>query len=182
MPIYGRFTQRAQQAVAYAQQAAVALRQHYVGTEHLLLGLLRDPGPMLSELLPEEITYDTVLAKVRELIGEGDATGGGMLELTPRSKKILESSILESKRFHHSFVGAEHFWLAILREGEGVAVNLLRELGVDTESLLQKLTIELQSGQPAEETAAPGEQARGNALESTAAISPRPRRTASWTR
>ena len=135
MAIFGRFTQRAQQAVAFAQQAAVTLKQHYVGTEHILLGLLKEPGPMLEKLLPEDVTYDTTLTKVRELVGEGNSAISGMLELTPRSKKILESSIAESKQFHHSFVGTEHFWLAMLHEGEGVAVNLLREMGVDTELL-----------------------------------------------
>ncbi len=148
MAIFGRFTQRAQQAVAFAQQAAVTLKQHYVGTEHILLGLLKEPGPMLEKLLPEGVDYDATLAKVRELVGEGNSPISGMLELTPRSKKILEGSIAESKQFHHSFVGTEHFWLALLHEGEGVAVNLLREMGVDTELLTRNLTEALQNSQP----------------------------------
>ncbi len=148
MAIFGRFTQRAQQAVAYAQQAAVALKQHYVGTEHILLGLLKEPGPMLANLLPENVTYDTVLEKVRNMVGEGDAPVSGMLELTPRSKKILEGSIVESKQFKHAFVGTEHLWLALLHEGEGVAVSLLRELDVDTEELANRLTEALQNIQP----------------------------------
>lgn len=148
MAIFGRFTQRAQQAVAFAQQAAVTLKQHYVGTEHILLGLLKEPGPMLEKLLPEGVTYDTTLTKVRELVGEGNSAISGMLELTPRSKKILEGSIAESKQFHHSFVGTEHFWLAMLHEGEGVAVNLLREMGVDTELLTRNLTEAMQNSQP----------------------------------
>ena len=148
MAIFGRFTQRAQQAVAFAQQAAVTLKQHYVGTEHILLGLLKEPGPMLEKLLPEGVDYDATLSKVRELVGEGNSPISGMLELTPRSKKILEGSIAESKQFHHSFVGTEHFWLALLHEGEGVAVNLLREMGVDTELLTRNLTEALQNSQP----------------------------------
>ncbi|MDD3411493.1 MAG: ATP-dependent Clp protease ATP-binding subunit [Eubacteriales bacterium] len=165
--MFGRFTQRAQQAVAYAQQAAVALHQHYVGTEHILLGLLKEPGPVMGQLLPDNVTYDTVLQKVREVIGEGDATGGGMLELTPRSKKILEGSVIESKRMHHSFVGTEHFWLALLREGEGVAVNMLREMDVDTSALLQKLMESMANTQPdAEaEAAAPGGKGEESALD-----------------
>ncbi len=148
MAIFGRFTQRAQRAVAAAQQAAVALHQPYVGTEHLLLGLLKEPGPMLADVLPEGVNYDTVFERVRELLGEGTRQSGGMLELTPRSKKILESSILESRRLHHSFVGTEHFWLALLREGEGVAVSLLRELGVDTQTLQQQILDNLTNNQP----------------------------------
>ena len=166
MAIFGRFTQRAQQAVAFAQQAAVTLKQHYVGTEHILLGLLKEPGPMLEKLLPEDVTYDTTLTKVRDLVGEGTSAISGMLELTPRSKKILESSIAESKQFHHSFVGTEHFWLAMLHEGEGVAVNLLREMGVDTELLTRNLTEAMQNSQPdgiPSEDGAPQEPRRGGA-------------------
>ena len=148
MAIFGRFTQRAQQAIAYAQQAAVALKQHYVGTEHILLGLLKEPGPMLENLLPNSVTYDKALEKVRELVGEGDSPISGMLELTPRSKKILEGSITESKQLNHTFVGTEHFWLALLHEGEGVAVNLLREMGVDIDTLNRSLTEAMQNSQP----------------------------------
>ncbi len=148
MAIFGRFTQRAQQAVAFAQQAAVTLKQHYVGTEHILLGLLKEPGPVMQDLLPEDFTYDTVLEKVRELVGEGDKPVSGMLELTPRSKKILEGSIAESKKFKHAFVGTEHFWLALLHEGEGVAVSLLREMQVDTDSLADSLVEALKNNQP----------------------------------
>ncbi|MEA4927186.1 MAG: ATP-dependent Clp protease ATP-binding subunit [Candidatus Limiplasma sp.] len=146
--MFGRFTPRAQQAVAYAQQAAVALKQHYVGTEHLLLGLLKEPGPMLERLLPEGVTYDSAMEKIRELVGEGDSPVSGMLELTPRSKKILEGSIAESKKLQQTFVGTEHFWLALLHEGEGVAVNLLREMGVDIDALTRGLTEAMQSAQP----------------------------------
>ena len=148
MAIFGRFTQRAQRAIAAAQQAASSLRQSYVGTEHLLLGLLKDPGPVLAGLLPENITYESVLEQVKSVLGEGNAQQVSMLELTPRSKKILEGSILESRRLHHSFVSTEHFWLSLLKEGEGVAVNLLKSMGVDTQDLQQKLLEALASNQP----------------------------------
>ncbi|NLV59922.1 MAG: ATP-dependent Clp protease ATP-binding subunit [Clostridiales bacterium] len=145
MAIFGRFTQRAQQAITAAQQAAVALQQPYVGTEHILLGLLREPGPVISALLPEEVTYDAVFERVKDLSDNDEKFTGGMLELTPRSKKILEGSILESKRLHHSFVGTEHFWLSLLREGEGVAISLLREMGVDIGDFQRKLLETLQN-------------------------------------
>ena len=148
MAIFGRFTQRAQRAVAAAQQAAVMLHQPYVGTEHLLLGLLKDPGPVITDALPSNVTYDTVFEQVKTLLGEGNTQKSNMLELTPRSKKILESSILESRRLKHSFVGTEHFWLALLKEGEGVAVNLLKSMGVDTQALEQKIVEILSAGQP----------------------------------
>ncbi len=148
MAIFGRFTQRAQQAVAAAQQAAVALKQPYVGTEHILLGLLKEPGPVVSALLPEGITYDTVFARIQDLMEDTEKYSGGILELTPRSKKILEGSIMESKRLHHSFVGTEHFWLALLRDGEGVAITLLKEMGLDTQDFQQKLLDSMQNSQP----------------------------------
>ena len=170
MAIFGRFTQRAQRAVAAAQQAAVLLHQPYVGTEHILLGLLKEPGPVISDVLPEGVNYETVLERVRTLLGEGNMQSGGMLELTPRSKKILESSILESRKLHHSFVGTEHFWLALLKEGEGVAVSLLRSMGVDTQEMQQKILEALAKSQPegGEDTSAPGGEegkAEGSVLE-----------------
>ena len=144
MAIFGRFTQRAQQTIAYAQQASVILKQQYVGTEHILLGLLKDPDPTMERLLPEQVTYAAVMERVREL-GEGNTVARGILELTPRSKKLLESSIIQSKRFNHAYVGTEHFWLALLREEESVAVSILHDLDVDTEALSQMLTKLLQS-------------------------------------
>jgi len=148
MPIFGRFTQRAQRAMAAAQQAAIQLHQPYVGTEHILLGLLKEPGPVIESALPANVTYDSVFEQVRKLIGEGNVQKNGMLELTPRSKKILEGSIMESRRLHHSFVGTEHFWLALLREGEGVAVTLLRSMGVDVSALQTKILENINSVQP----------------------------------
>ena len=170
MAIFGRFTQRAQRAVAAAQQAAVLLHQPYVGTEHILLGLLKEPGPVVADVLPADVNYDTVLERVRTLLGEGNVQSGGMLELTPRSKKILESSIMESRKLHHSFVGTEHFWLALLKEGEGVAVSLLRSMGVDTQAMQQKILEALVKSQPdgGEDVSAPdGEEgkAEGSVLE-----------------
>ena len=165
MAIFGRFTQRAQRAVAAAQQAAVLLHQPYVGTEHILLGLLKEPGPVVAEVLPENVNYQSVLEQVRLLLGEGSTQNASMLELTPRSKKILESSILESRRLHHSYVGTEHFWLALLKEGEGVAVSLLRSMNVDTDELQQKILEILSKNQPdsGEEASDPssGESAAG---------------------
>ena len=170
MAIFGRFTQRAQRAVAAAQQAAVLLHQPYVGTEHILLGLLKEPGPVVADVLPADVNYDTVLERVRTLLGEGNVQSGGMLELTPRNKKILESSIMESRKLHHSFVGTEHFWLALLKEGEGVAVSLLRSMGVDTQAMQQKILEALVKSQPdgGEDVSAPdGEEgkAEGSVLE-----------------
>ncbi len=105
MAIFGRFTQRAQRAISEAQQAAIELKQAYVGTEHFLLGLLKEPGPLVGKLLPEHITYDTVMERIRTILGEGKHIPTGRVELTPRSKKILEGSVLESRKLGHGFVG-----------------------------------------------------------------------------
>ena len=144
MALFGRFTERAQKALTYAQQAAVELKHHYVGTEHLLLGLLKEPGEPIRALLGN-VTYDAVMERVVALIGRGEEEVSGALELTPRGKKILEVSMIESRRLNHTFVGAEHFWLAILREGEGVAYNILREMEVDAEKLRESILALLKS-------------------------------------
>lgn len=148
MALFGRFTQRAQRAINYAHQAATKLHQPYVGTEHILLGLLKEPSPVISGVLPENITYDAVFEQVHRVLGEGTAQPKPSLELTPRSKKILEGSILESRRLNHSFVSTEHFWLALLKEGEGVAVNLLRTMGADPQEMQQKILENLANNQP----------------------------------
>ena len=170
MPIFGRFTQRAQRAINYAHQAATKLHQPYVGTEHILLGLLKEPSPVIAGVLPESITYDAVFEQVRRVLGEGNAQPKPGLELTPRSKKILEGSILESRRLNHSFVSTEHFWLALLKEGEGVAVNLLRTMGADPQEMQQKILENLANNQPegGDQPAAPSENpsgGEGNVLE-----------------
>ncbi len=144
MALFGRFTERAQKALTNAQNSAVELKHHYVGTEHLLLGLLKEPGEPIRALLGN-VTYDAVMERVVALIGRGEEEVGGALELTPRGKKILEASMIESRRLGHTFVGAEHFWLAILREGEGVAYNILREMEVDGEKLRESILALLKS-------------------------------------
>ncbi len=153
----GRFTERAQRALTFAQQAAVELKHHYVGTEHILLGLLKDPGESIKALLGN-VTYETVMERVLSLVGRGEEDPEGSQELTPRGKKILETSMLESRRLGHTFVGVEHFWLAILREGEGVAFNILRELGVDNEKLREGILTLLKT-EGGEATQEPGKPA-----------------------
>lgn len=92
MAIFGRFTQRAQRAVAAAQQAAVLLHQPYVGTEHILLGLLKEPGPVVAEVLPENVNYQSVLEQVRLLLGEGSTQNASMLELTRAAKRFWKAA------------------------------------------------------------------------------------------
>ena len=148
MAIFGRFTKRAQRAISEAHQAALDLKQAYVGTEHFLLGLLKEPDPMVSGLLPEKVNFDNLLQRIRAVLGEGKHPPVGRVDMTPRSKKILEGAVIESKRLGHSFVGTEHLWLSLLREGEGVAVSLLREMQVDTQELQRQIAENLAENQP----------------------------------
>ncbi len=146
MAIFGRFTERAQRALSAAQREAAELRQPYVGTEHLLLGLLKEQD-RLPAAIGAKVDYD----RVRELLSAGTGerlttvTPSPLFELTPRAKKLLEQSILESRRLGQSYVSVEHFWLAILREGDGVAANVLRQLGVDFDQAREELLAQLRT-------------------------------------
>lgn len=151
MAIFGRFTERAQRALAAAQRAAAEMRQPYVGTEHMLLGLLKEEADNLPPAIGEKVSYERVadmLSQRRE-----DAlllSGSPRFEMTPRAKKLLELSILESRRLGQTYVSAEHFWLAILREGEGVAANLLRQAGVDFQQAREQVLERIRTEHPAE--------------------------------
>lgn len=145
MAIYGRFTQGAQRALASAQKSAVDLNHRYVGTEHLLLGLLSSPAEGIKNFLGE-VTYENVKQRIIELTGTGSEPVKGTLELTPRGKKTLETSMVVAKELGHTFVGAEHFWLAIIREGDGVAGTILREMGIDVQKLQKGLLSILAQG------------------------------------
>ena len=146
MAIFGRFTERAQRALSAAQREAAELRQPYVGTEHLLLGLLKETD-RLPAAIGTKVSYD----RVRELLSVGDGdrvvsvSAPPLFELTPRAKKLLEQSIMESRRLGQSYVSVEHFWLAILREGDGVAANVLRQLGVDFDQAREELLLQLRT-------------------------------------
>lgn len=147
MAIFGRFTERAQRALAAAQRAAADMRQPYVGTEHMLLGLLKEEADNLPPAIGEKASYERVADMLSQRREEAVLLSGSpRFEMTPRAKKVLELSILESRRLGQTYVSAEHFWLAILREGEGVAANLLRQLGVNfqlaREQVLERIRTE----------------------------------------
>ncbi len=132
MAIFGRFTERAQKVLSAAQQAAAEMKQPYVGTEHLLLGLLKvdDNAP---QAVLDKVGYEQVLRMISLERPEVTGNSGQQMrfEMTPRTKKLLEMSIVESRRLGQGYVSVEHFWLAMFRENEGLAANILRQLGVD---------------------------------------------------
>ena len=151
MAIFGRFTERAQRALAAAQRAAAEMRQPYVGTEHLLLGLLKEEGDNLPPALAAKVSYEQIASMLSQRRGETTLLSGTpRFEMTPRAKKLLELSILESRRLGQTYVSAEHFWLAILREGEGVAANLLKQLGVDFQQAREQFIQRIRTERPAE--------------------------------
>jgi len=132
MAFFGRFTERAQRALLYAQEEARALGHNYVGTEHLLLGLLREGEGLAARVLKGlGVDIDKVRARIEELVGKGNFDFNEGFGYTPRTKRIMELSFYEARSLGHNYVGTEHLLLALIREGEGVAARLLRDLGVD---------------------------------------------------
>ena len=157
MPIFGRFTQRAQQILQLASRIAGDLGQTYVGTEHILLALMKTASSV-PQAVSERMNYESVTADLKEhLEAIGDPpenqNAGGRIELSPRAKKTLETSVLESHKLGQNYVTVEHFWLALLGNDDGVAGSLLRKAGVDLsaarEQLLRQMRENAGNGEPA---------------------------------
>jgi len=147
MDAYGRFTERAQKVIIIAQQEAAGLNHNYVGTEHLLLGLIKEGGGIAAQILKGMgIDSDRVIEKIEEFIGRGsEGTGGQVIDLTPRSKRVLELSYLEARRMNHNYVGTEHILLGLIREAEGIAARVLRDLNVDLDKAREEILKTLSS-------------------------------------
>ena len=156
MDINGRFTERAQKVLIIAQQEAAALGFNYVGTEHLLLGLVKEGKGIAAQVLRGMgVDSDKVIEKIEELTGRGDQSAvGQMIYLTPRTKRVLELSVLEARRMNHNYVGTEHLLLGLIREGEGVAAKVLRDLNVDLGKAREEIIKTLSSGVPGQVDAA----------------------------
>jgi prophage maintenance system killer protein len=130
--MFQRFTERARRVVQLAQEEARLLRHNYVGTEHLLLGLLHEGEGVAAKALESlGISLEAVRAQVEEIIGRGQITPSGHIPLTPRTKKVLELSLREALRLGHHYIGTEHILLGLIREGEGLAAQVLTRLGAD---------------------------------------------------
>ena len=127
--MFERFTEKARRSVVYAQEEARMLNQNYIGTEHLLLGLIRvDDGIAAKALESLSISLEDVRSQVEELIGKGTYVPTGHIPFTPRAKKVLELSLRESLQLGHNYIGTEHILLGLIREGEGVAAQVLVKL------------------------------------------------------
>jgi ATP-dependent Clp protease ATP-binding subunit ClpA len=143
--VFERFTERARQVIVLAQDEARALRHNYIGTEHLLLGLLREEeGAAARALEGLDISLEEVRAQVARIIGEGDEVTTGMIPFTPRAKKVLELALREALSLGNNYIGTEHILLGLTREGEGVAMRILMGFDADAgkirEAVVQVLT------------------------------------------
>jgi ATP-dependent Clp protease ATP-binding subunit ClpC len=134
--MFERFTERARQVVVLAQDEARALKHNYIGTEHILLGLLREEEGLAARVLDSfDVTVEEVRAAVASIIGQGDEAVTGQIPLTPRAKKVLELGLREALSLGHKWIGTEHILLGLVRENEGVAARILLDFDADAETI-----------------------------------------------
>ncbi|MRS12912.1 MAG: ATP-dependent Clp protease ATP-binding subunit [Actinobacteria bacterium] len=158
--MFERFTEKARRVVVYAQEEARMLNQNYIGTEHLLLGLIREQDGIAAKALESlDISVEDVRQQVEELIGRGTYVPTGHIPFTPRAKKVLELSLREALQLGHNYIGTEHILLGLIREGEGVAAQVLLNLGADLEKV-RSAVLQLLSGYYGKQTE-PAEERRG---------------------
>ena len=157
--MFERFTDRARRVVVLAQEEARDLGHTYIGTEHILLGLLREPEGVAAQALEAlGIGLDGVRREVREIIGQGEGTTlPTHIPFTPRAKKVLELSLREALQLGHNYIGTEHILLGLIREGEGVAAQVLVKLGADLNRVRQQVIMTLHAGEAEAEQYLPGD-------------------------
>src|SRR5215204_6137486 len=144
--MFERFTDRARRVVVLAQEEARLLNHNYIGTEHILLGLIHEGEGVAAKALESlGISLEAVRAQVEEIIGQGQSAPTGHIPFTPRAKKVLELSLREALQLGHNYIGTEHILLGLIREGEGVAAQVLVKLGADLSRVRQQV-IQLLSG------------------------------------
>jgi ATP-dependent Clp protease ATP-binding subunit ClpC len=144
--VFERFTDRARRVVVLAQEEARLLNHNYIGTEHILLGLIHEGEGVAAKALESlGISLEAVRAQVEEIIGHGGQAPSGHIPFTPRAKKVLELSLREALQLGHNYIGTEHILLGLIREGEGVAAQVLVKLGADLSRVRQQV-IQLLSG------------------------------------
>ena len=137
---YDKFTERAKMVLVLAQEEAQCLKHNYIGTEHLLLGLIRDEVGTAARVLGElGVELDKVRPAVNFIIGKGDRTVIGDISLTPRAKKVIELSVDEARQLNAGYVGTEHLLLGLVREGSGVGAGVLRSLDVQLEQVREAI-------------------------------------------
>ncbi|WP_344651912.1 ATP-dependent Clp protease ATP-binding subunit [Cryptosporangium japonicum] len=159
--MFERFTDRARRVVVLAQEEARMLNHNYIGTEHILLGLIHEGEGVAAKALESlGISLEGVRQQVEEIIGQGQQAPSGHIPFTPRAKKVLELSLREALQLGHNYIGTEHILLGLIREGEGVAAQVLVKLGADLNRVRQQV-IQLLSGYQGKEPAGSGAPAEG---------------------
>ncbi|NCV77140.1 MAG: AAA family ATPase, partial [Actinobacteria bacterium] len=154
--MFERFTDRARRVVVLAQEEARMLNHNYIGTEHILLGLIHEgEGVAAKGLEALGISLEGVRSQVEEIIGQGQQAPSGHIPFTPRAKKVLELSLREALQLGHNYIGTEHILLGLIREGEGVAAQVLVKLGADLNRVRQQV-IQLLSGYQGKEAVTSG--------------------------
>jgi ATP-dependent Clp protease ATP-binding subunit ClpC len=145
--MFERFTDRARRVVVLAQEEARMLNHNYIGTEHILLGLVHEgDGVAAKAMAAMEISLEKVRQQVEEIIGRGAQAPSGHIPFTPRAKRVLELSLRESLQLGHNHIGTEHILLGLIREGEGVAAQVLVRLGADLNRVRQQVIQLLHGG------------------------------------
>jgi len=142
--MFERFTDRARRVVVLAQEEAKMLNHNYIGTEHILLGLIHEGEGVAAKALESlDISLEAVREQVQEIIGQGQQAPTGHIPFTPRAKKVLELSLREALQLGHNYIGTEHILLGLIREGEGVAAQVLVKLGADLNRVRQQVILAL---------------------------------------
>ena len=168
--MFERFTDRARRVVVLAQEEARMLNHNYIGTEHILLGLIHEGEGVAAKALESlGIALEGVRQQVEEIIGQGQQAPSGHIPFTPRAKKVLELSLREALQLGHNYIGTEHILLGLIREGEGVAAQVLVKLGADLNRVRQQV-LQLLSGYQGKEPAEAASGGRGEGAPSSSLV------------
>ena len=163
--MFERFTERARRVVVLAQEEARLLNHDYIGTEHILLGLLHEGEGVGAKALHElGVSLEAVREEVESIVGQGQAEAVGQLGFTPRAKRVMELSLREALELHHNYIGTEHLLLGLAREGEGVATQVLERLGVGAGRLREAVLSLLGDRRPGEEAEGEPPRERGTLI------------------
>jgi ATP-dependent Clp protease ATP-binding subunit ClpC len=149
-----KFTKRARRVLTYAQEEATRLNHSYIGTEHLLLGLLREEEGLAAKVLRElGVEQNRVRRMIEDIVGRGQAPANARLSLTPRTRRVIELAVDEARRLGHHYIGTEHLLLGLVREEDGVAITVLKTLNLSPEKIRQQLSKAMLESQPEPVTA-----------------------------
>jgi ATP-dependent Clp protease ATP-binding subunit ClpC len=159
LALFERFTDRARQVITLAQQEARGLAHNYIGTEHLLLGLLREREGLAAQVLESlDVDIGPVRDAVRRIVGPGEEAVPGQIPFTPRTKKVLELALREALTLNHNYIGTEHILLGLVGENEGVGARILAEAGLEPERIRNAVIRKLSEyGPPSGPRKPPGE-------------------------